>query len=59
MKGYKTYTGLIISALGLLGISSYFSETEVAQIADLIIQVIGLVYAWYGRYKATKTAIID
>lgn len=55
MKGKKTYTGLIVSGLGILGVAKYFgTPEELVKIVDLIIQICGLLYAAYGRYKATK-----
>ena len=53
MEGKKTYLGLVISALGLLGVSHYFTSGETAQVADLIVQIVGLVFAAYGRKVAT------
>ena len=54
MAGSRTYTGLVITFLGLIGVSNLFTEAETAQIADLILQVIGLAFAAYGRYKTQK-----
>ena len=52
MKGYKTYTGLVIALLGYLGVSQYFGAENSAQFADNIVQLAGLILAAYGRYKA-------
>lgn len=54
MKGYKTYTGIIVSFLGLIGVAKYFDNTELAQLIDLLLQLGGLIFAMYGRYKASK-----
>lgn len=54
MKGYKTYTGLLITLLGILGIGQWFSADQTGQIADLILQLVGLVYATYGRTQVGK-----
>ncbi len=54
MKGYKTYTGIIVSFLGFIGVAKYFVGDELEQLVDLIIQLAGLAFAVYGRYKATK-----
>jgi hypothetical protein len=56
MQGIKTYTGILISFLGVIGVSKYFSADEVAQIADLVLQVVGLGVATYGRYVAKPEA---
>ncbi len=52
MNGFKTYTGLLITLLGILGLGKIFPSDQVAQIADLILQIGGLIFAWYGRKVA-------
>lgn len=59
MNGYKTYTGILITALPL--IASMFgyelSEHMQAEAASLLedgIQLIGLFLAFYGRITAIK-----
>ena len=54
MKGYKTYTGLVIIFLGLIGANNIFLPEETANVADIIVQILGLAFAAYGRYEATK-----
>ena len=54
LKGKKTYAGLVISLLGFLGVTSWFSPTETAQLADVIIQLVGLIFAAYGRASVEK-----
>lgn len=54
MKGYKTYSFILISLIGTLGLSSFVSEGEVARIVDMVLQLGGLVGAIYGRYQANK-----
>jgi hypothetical protein len=53
MNGYKTYTGLVAILLGLV-LGKYFSESELVVIASAILEIGGLAFAGYGRYKATK-----
>lgn len=53
-KGYNTYTGLLVSFLGTLGVAGWLTEADVATFFDLMMQLIGLIYALYGRYQATK-----
>lgn len=48
----KTIAGLVIIILGLVGVTELVTEAEVATTIDAVIQVVGLVVAWYGRYKA-------
>lgn len=54
----KTYAGIIIVILGWLGVSHLVTNDEVATTIDNIIQVIGIVTAIYGRYKAGGVNII-
>lgn len=54
LNGKKTYIGLIITLLGTAGLSQYISEGEVSQIVDLVMQVSGILFAAYGRYKTSK-----
>ena len=54
MDGYKTYTGIIVAFVGVLGVSQYISETETAILIDNIFQIAGLIIAVYGRIVANK-----
>ena len=54
LEGKKTYIGLAIIVLGWLGISHLVTETELAMVADSVIQLVGIGIAIYGRYKAKK-----
>lgn len=48
----KTYAGIIIVILGWLGVAHWVSDTEVGVIVDNVIQLIGVITAIVGRYKA-------
>lgn len=56
MDGKKTYTGLVVILIGLasraLGLSETILDAEIAIVADYLVQLAGLAFAWYGRYKA-------
>jgi hypothetical protein len=52
LKGYKTYIGIGISLLGVLGFGDVISEGEAVEIVDLAMQLVGLVIAVYGRFAA-------
>lgn len=56
LDGYKTYIALALAFLGLLGYGELISEGEVAQLIDLITQVIGILGAVYGRWHASYRA---
>ena len=53
LDGYRTYTGLVIALLGLVGVSKFFAEGELEVVISIVIQLAGLLFAAYGRYKAT------
>ena len=52
LAGKKTYISLVILVLGLLGFGDLFSEGELAEGIDLVLKLIGLVGAVYGRAVA-------
>ena len=54
MQGYKTYVGLIIIFLGWLGIGDIVSEEQVSEFLNLAVQLVGIVLAVYGNYKAHR-----
>lgn len=54
LNGRKTYIGLIVAFVGVLGVSQYISETETAILIDNIFQIVGLIIAVYGRIVANK-----
>lgn len=54
LSGYKTYIGLAITLLGALGLGSLISEEEAGKAVNLIIELVGLGIAIYGRIKAVK-----
>lgn len=63
MKGFKTYTGILIAALGfvlgLLGLGDVESAQLSAQIVAALNEVLtvgGLAFAAYGRAKAQPKA---
>lgn len=52
MKGKKTYAGLLIALLGMLGLGDTISEEQAGQIINLTLNLGGILFAAYGRYKA-------
>lgn len=54
MKGIKTYCGIFLSFLGFIGLGDFMTEAEAGHFIDLVLQLGGLIFATYGRYKATK-----
>lgn len=51
MRGYRTYTGLVIALLGALGFGELITEEELTQLTDLSLTLGGIIMAAYGRYK--------
>lgn len=54
LKGYKTYTGIAITFLGLLGAGSIISPEEFEKAVNLVMELIGLIIAVYGRMRVEK-----
>ncbi len=52
LQGYKTWIGLVITILGMTGVAKLVTTDQMSQLADLIMQIAGLVIAVYGNYKA-------
>jgi len=52
LEGKKTYIGITISLLGLLGLGSLVTGGELESALDAVMQIVGLAVAVYGRYKA-------
>ena len=52
LQGYKTWIGLVITILGMTGVANLVTTDQMSQLADLILQIAGLVVAVYGNYKA-------
>jgi hypothetical protein len=56
-EGKKTFIGLIIALLGLFGLGDVFLAEEVSSFANNLLELFGIVMAWYGRLAATKTYV--
>ena len=54
----KTYVGVIVIILGLLGWSSLVTESEISTAVDYITQIVGIALAIYGRYKAGGVSVL-
>lgn len=55
MTGYKTWSGLIITVLGLIGVGKLIAPDALVNIVDTALQLVGLLIAAYGNYKAHQT----
>lgn len=54
----KTFAFLFVSLLGWLGVSHIATEGEVAILIDNVIQVIGLLGAFWARYKTGDVTVL-
>lgn len=52
LQGYRTYIGIVITILGMTGAAKIVTTDQMSQLADLIIQIIGIAVTIYGSYKA-------
>lgn len=50
MEGKKTYAGLLVLLLGILGAGDLVSEAEIALAIDNGLQFAGFIVAVYGRF---------
>lgn len=46
-----TITSLLILIAGILGVGEIFKEEEVAIVINAIVQIVGILGVWYGRYR--------
>lgn len=58
MNYSTTYVGIIVVVLGWLGASHLVTEGEVSLVVDNILQLIGVVTAIWGRYKAGGVSVL-
>jgi hypothetical protein len=55
LDGYKTFLGLAVVLAGWLGIANYFGgQVEFNEFLNKLVELLGILLAAYGRYKATK-----
>lgn len=54
MQGYKTWAGILLTALGALGWGDLISSTQVADLTNLVTEVLGILLSIYGNYKAHR-----
>ncbi len=52
LQGYRTDIGIVITILGMTGVAKIVTTEQMSQLADLIIQIIGIMVTIYGSYKA-------
>lgn len=50
MKGYRTYTALLVTLVGLLGVGKYITEAQIGEVVDILISMAGLISAIKYNY---------
>lgn len=48
----KTYIGIIVILAGWIGIGDIITQDSAAVIVNNVLEIIGMITAIYGRYKA-------
>lgn len=54
INGYKTYTGLVIALIGILGLTDYISPDQIGAVVKATFEITGIIFAAYGRYVTIK-----
>jgi len=54
MQGYKTWVGIAMILLGWFGAADLVTEDQVAEVLDVVFQLIGMGITIYGNYKAHR-----
>lgn len=52
LEGKKTYIGLAVALIGVLGLTNYITPDETEQAMSLIFELAGILIAVYGRFVA-------
>lgn len=54
LNGYKTYIGIVVTVLGMVGAGYLITADQLGQLIDLVLKIAGIIIAVYGNYKAHK-----
>ena len=54
LAGKKTYIGLIVTLVGVFGLTKFISPAEAETLMKSIFEIVGIVIAMYGRFVAKK-----
>jgi len=52
MQGYKTWSGLLLVVAGAFGWGDLVSSDQASDLISAVTQLVGIVLAIYGNYKA-------
>ena len=53
----KTIASLLIIVLGYIGFADLLSDAEIASTIDNIMQIVGMIGVWYGRFMTNGEPI--
>jgi len=51
MKYSVTIASLVVIIAGFLGLGDIFPQEEVESFVNIILQAVGIIGVWYGRYR--------
>lgn len=54
LQGSRTWLGILLTVLGLLGWGDLVSSDQVAELTNGITQLVGIALAVFGNYKAHR-----
>ena len=52
MQGYKTWIGILVTVLGLIGFGDIVSADQLADVIDAVLKIVGIAVTVYGNIKA-------
>lgn len=54
LDGYKTWTGIALTVLGFLGAGEVVGQENLANLINVLAQLVGIIVACYGNYMSHK-----
>jgi len=54
LEGYKTWSGIILTIVGLIGLPSWISEGQLSSLLESLFVILGILVSVYGNYKSHK-----
>lgn len=55
LDGYKTWIGIIITVLGAIGLGYLITATQLGDLIDAVLKIVGIAITVYGNFKAHQT----
>jgi len=52
LEGKKTYIGLLVTVIGMTGLSAYVAPEESEALFKALFEIVGICVAIYGRFVA-------